>query len=267
MSPESLLGIDHVVIAVNDLAVAAADYRALGFTVTPGGRHPGRATENALVVFADGAYLELITYRAPAPDERWWRTLQAAGSGYVDHALWPEDTLAALAAAQARGLDTLVGPVPGSRLRPDGQRIEWVSARQTTPELPFLCADRTPRALRVPEGEARRHANGARGVAELVVAVDALDAALGRYRALLGPAVPLVTAPPDAEGLLRAHYRLGGQRLQLVAPGPATAPGHALRERLRQRGPGPAALTLAAGGGAPRTLDLAACHGAAIVLA
>jgi hypothetical protein len=37
------LPIDHVVIAVPSLDAAIADYRALGFTVLPGGRHPGAA--------------------------------------------------------------------------------------------------------------------------------------------------------------------------------------------------------------------------------
>lgn len=267
MAPDALLGIDHVVIAVADLSAAVADYRALGFTVTPGGRHPGRPTENALVVFGDGAYLELITYHAAAPQERWWLTLQADGSGFVDHALWPRDVGAALAAARARGLHTLTGPLPGSRLRPDGTRIDWVTARHATPELPFLCADLTPRALRVPEGDARVHANGARGIAELVVAVPEIDAAVARYQALLGPATAIESRPPDGEDLRRAGFRLAGQSVLLLAPGSGTADTHPLRQRLRRRGPGPCALTLAAGGGAVRALPTAASQGAALRLA
>ena len=50
------LSIDHIVIAVADLDAAVRDYTALGFTVLPGGEHP-RGSRNALVVFADGAYL------------------------------------------------------------------------------------------------------------------------------------------------------------------------------------------------------------------
>ena len=52
--------IDHIVILVNELEQAIADYTGLGFTVVRGGDHPGGATHNALVVFADGAYFELI---------------------------------------------------------------------------------------------------------------------------------------------------------------------------------------------------------------
>lgn len=182
----SLLRLDHVVIAVADLERTAASYEAAGFTVTPGGRHPGRNTRNALVVFEDGAYLELITYSAPSPDERWWRELDAHGDGLVDFALLPHDLPAAVAQAQARGLAGITGPLPGGRMRPDGERVEWQTARQASHDLPFLCADITPRALRVPEGDARKHANGALGISEVTVAVVDVELALGRYRALLG---------------------------------------------------------------------------------
>lgn len=180
------LPIDHVVIAVARLGDAIASYEHAGFTVVEGGRHPGRPTRNALVVFGDGAYIELITYEAPAPQERWWRVLSAHGEGLVDFALLPRDIHGVVAAARARGLQDLEER-PGSRARPDGVQIAWHSARPASADLPFLCADVTPRALRVPEGAVRLHANGALGIAQVDVAVGDLDASLGRYRALLGP--------------------------------------------------------------------------------
>ena len=183
MSP---LRLDHVVVAVRDLERAVGGCEAAGFTVVPGGRHPGRNTRNALVVFEDGAYIELITYSAPSPDERWWRELEAHGDGLVDFALLPHDLPAAVAQAQARGLADITGPLPGGRVRPDGERVEWQTARQAQHDLPFLCADLTPRALRVPEGNVRRHRNGAIGIAQVTVAVRDVQASLRRYRALLG---------------------------------------------------------------------------------
>src|SRR5260221_453776 len=119
------LPLDHIVIAVQDLEAAVADYRALGFQVAIGGRHPGRTSHNALVVFADGAYLEIIAWTAPAPEERWYRTLRDHGEGLVDFALLPQSTAQALAEARGRGLDTLVGPVDGGRVRPDGAQLLW----------------------------------------------------------------------------------------------------------------------------------------------
>ncbi len=179
------LRLDHVVVAVRDLDARIATYEAAGFTVVPGGRHPGRNTRNALVVFEDGAYIELITYEAPSPNERWWRVLDAHGEGLVDFALWPADIQAVVQAARARGMEDLEDR-PGARARPDGVQVAWQSARPATQDLPFLCADVTPRALRVPEGEARRHANGCTGIAEVRVAVEDLERSLARYRVYLG---------------------------------------------------------------------------------
>jgi catechol 2,3-dioxygenase-like lactoylglutathione lyase family enzyme len=177
--------LDHVVIAVHDLERAIRDYRALGFTVQMGGRHPGRTSHNALVVFEDGAYLELIAWPEPGPAERWYNVLTAHGEGFMDFALIPEDVPRAIDAARSRGL-AMNGPIDGSRVRPDGRELRWRTGRQTTFDLPFFCGDVTPRELRVPEGEVRHHANGAVGVASVTVGVHDVEVSRARYRALLG---------------------------------------------------------------------------------
>lgn len=217
----SLLRLDHVVIAVGNLERTVGRYADAGFTVTPGGRHPGRNTSNALVVFEDGSYLELITYSAPSPDERWWRELDAHGDGLVDFALLPQDLPAVVAQARARGLADITGPLPGGRVRPDGERVAWQTARQARHDLPFLCADLTPRTLRVPEGELRRHRNGATGIAQVTVAVADVQASLVRYRALLGD-----------EAVGEGEAMLEGTRVLLV------------RDAARLRDQGPSALRL-----------------------
>ncbi len=255
--------LDHLVLAVHDLARAIDDFRALGFTVMPGGQHPGRTSHNAPVVFDDGAYLEIIAWQGPAPQERWWRTLQAHGEGLVDYALLPDHGALpeVLAAANQRGLDTLRGPIDGGRNRPDGERIAWQSARHDTPDVPFLCADLTPRALRVPEGEIRRHANGTTGVACVQVAAHDLVQTAARHRALLGPAVTAGLAGADRD-MACLRYRFGGTDFELF--GPAADAGRAglgapvagaspvaaadfdrARERLAGHGEGPFAFRLA----------------------
>src|SRR5215471_9075151 len=75
--------LDHVVVVVSSLAEAARSFAAAGFTVTPGGRHDAIPTENALIAFADGSYLELLAAReASTRDEL--RTLHA-GRGWERH--------------------------------------------------------------------------------------------------------------------------------------------------------------------------------------
>jgi catechol 2,3-dioxygenase-like lactoylglutathione lyase family enzyme len=262
------LSLDHIVIAVNDLEVAIADYTELGFHVLRGGEHPGRPTYNALVVFADGSYFELIAWKAPAPQDRWWQLLQRHGEGIVDFALLPTSTADTVTAAAQRGL-VLDGPIDGGRQRPDGERLLWQTARPPSPDLPFLCGDVTPRALRVPEGAARVHPNGATGVASLAIAVQDLDKTLERYRALfgdgnasMGPAVAL-----PAGGVYQAVLAIGGSTLVVSAPRHTNAEAVSpLAQRLALRGQGPYALVLHtwAAGQIGGFLDLSLTHGAFI---
>ncbi|MBB3180854.1 VOC family protein [Variovorax sp. Sphag1AA] len=270
------LQLDHIVIAVNDLETAIADYTTLGFNVLRGGDHPGRTTHNALVVFADGSYFELIAWKAPAPEERWWQLLQRHGEGVVDFALLPQSTSETVKAAAQRGL-VLDGPLDGGRLRPDGERLHWQTARPPSPDLPFLCGDLTPRALRVPEGNARRHPNGVTGVASLAIAVRDLDATVARYRALLGPDavdthVGRAVNLPGAQSRL-ALVTLGENTIVLSSPrdarGDADTAQDPLELRLAARGEGPFAIVLRTSANTAATtgaLDLGLTHGASIEL-
>ena len=253
--------IDHVVILVNDLAATVADYTALGFTVTPGGEHTGGATHNALVVFADDTYLELIAFKRPAPEHHWYRH-SALGEGLIDFALLPTMIEADLAAARERGL-TIEGPFPGGRLRPDGQQVAWQTGRAPPPDMPFLCGDVTPRTLRVPEGAARVHANGVTGIVGLTVAVADLGASISRYRALLGTAEREGTPTYTPSFVRAAAFTLGDTTITLATPADdSDTPRSA---RLASRGEGPFALALR-GMSQNATFDLRLAHGARMEL-
>ncbi len=257
--------LDHVVILVDQLDAAVASYCALGFTVQRGGTHADGATHNALVGFADGSYLELIAFLRRAPEHRWWRYAQAGYQGFVDFALLPHDTAEVVRAAQTRGL-AYEGPFEGGRVRLDGQRLVWQTGMPPTVELPFLCGDVTPRALRVVEGDVRVHANGVTGVASLSVVVRDLQASLARYLALLGPQSAMEVRPVVLAGLAQrlAVLPLGSATLALVQPGPdghAPAPLHGL---LGARGEGVLGLSLRAPTALRRqALSQQATHGAA----
>jgi hypothetical protein len=208
---------DHAVLLVSDLVAAAADFARLGFTVAPGGEHAGGASHNALIVFADGGYLELIAFRhVPPPAERtgFQRRFLRFGAGHeglVDFALLPPDLDRALERARRGGIE-IDGPIDGGRVRPDGERIAWRLAVPEGVDLPFLCADVTPRALRVPaDTELRTHANGASGVAAVEVGVRDLHASIARNRALFGmdelSGTTIVLRPASADGLQRLRLR------------------------------------------------------------
>ncbi len=270
--------LDHVVIAVHDLGRASEDFRALGFTVTPGGQHPGRSSHNALVVFEDGTYIEIISWRNPAPEVRWWITLQTHGDGLVDHALLPASIGPVLAAAQARGLDSLRGPFWGGRTRPDGAQLEWETARHDTADVPFLCSDLTARALRVPTGAARQHANGVTGIASVAVTTRDFACSRRRWEALLGSTIRL-NEWPSAAGLRRCSYTLSTTEIELFGLDEASSHSQmpeklssfhkAASQRLSSRdacnSDGPFALRLHHPGPL-RQLDMTRCHGALICL-
>ena len=255
------LSLDHVVVRVEDLAAGIEDYSALGFTVVPGGEHPRMGSHNALIAFADGSYLELIAFKhrsSPphikiakqvraeelraeqiSPAERHMRSWETVGEGLVDFALVPGAIEDAIAGAASRGL-TLEGPLPGGRLRPDGQQVSWQFGIPDAFDLPFLCADVTPRAVRVPHGAAWEHANGVRGISGILVLVTYLDIAIPRYRALLdiGPMQGSAFPRPDARTV---DFALGTTVISLAEPMKQSGP---LWDHLNRSGEGPYALKL-----------------------
>ncbi len=261
------LTLDHVVILVPDLGIAIHDYRSLGFQVEPGGTHADGGTHNALVVFADGSYLELIAFFRPHPSHRWSAHAARGHSGFVDFALLPPDAgvdmgVGAVVDETARRGLAYQGPFDGGRLRLDGQRLVWQIATPPTPGLPFLCGDITPRGLRVPEGAVRQHRNGVTGVACMTVAVADIEASLAQYAALLGQ--PGERLPLTGLGLAQARFSLGKAQLLLVGPaagdqGPA---GQALHSALGGRAGGVIGLALL--GPASTPMSLTSSHGAAI---
>ncbi|CAN5841629.1 VOC family protein [soil metagenome] len=179
-------GIDHVVIAVNDLDQAIADYTSAGFTVSPGGEHTNAVTKNALIAFAAGGYFELIAWNKP-DDTVWSKRLQA-GEGFIDFALRTADLDAEVFRLREEGVD-VPDPVPGGRKRPDGEMVEWQTMRldpERYPSLPFYCHSTNDRALRVPFGDATLHANGAIGIDTIFIGVSDLDQAAADYGLVAG---------------------------------------------------------------------------------
>ena len=254
-------GIDHLVIAVADLEAAVKDYKALGFTVVPGGRHTGIGTYNALIAFADGAYLELIGFSEPRADHRWWAPLQKGG-GLVDFCLQTDDLAADARAFRAAGV-AMGEPEPRDRQRPDGFEVRWRFALAAEPQrgvAPFIIADETPRDERVPR--ARSHENGVTGIGTLTVAVEDVDTVEGWYARALGrPGQRVERHELDAAGV---RFAVGPHVLDFVTPRGAGAAS--LTEWLRTRGPSPYAATLRSEGREVGPLDDSRTHGARLAL-
>ena len=199
--------LDHVVLVARDLNTAMADHRRRGFTVTPGGEHADGATHNALISFADGSYLELVAFRDidRALTHRWWK-VAADGGGLADFALLSDD-LAADSAALAELVKT--PPKDGGRIRPDGVELKWRTAVLKAP-LPFVIEDITSRDLRVPGGAAAQHANGAMGIASVVIGAVDIGDVEWRYAELRKRGAPQVDLrKAEKDGVLDVRFRSG----------------------------------------------------------
>src|SRR5712691_4773354 len=242
-------GLDHLVVAVKDLAAAARSYTEAGFAVVTGGRHP-ESTHNALISFADGSYIELLAFYEPSPKHRWWGALERGG-GLIDFCLASSD-LASDSAAFRRAGVTITDPEPGARARPDGVQLRWQLAK---PEgafrgvAPFLIHDETPRSERVPRPAA--HVNRVSGVGTVTVAVaDARAArpwslrrhayhrrrAQGNARSRADPGRPPHRSVSARRGSMAAALLLAGCAgpLSLPADGDSAAQAGAVAARARE---------------------------------
>jgi catechol 2,3-dioxygenase-like lactoylglutathione lyase family enzyme len=219
-----LRGIDHVVILVPELDAAVETYMRLGFTVVPGGRHDV-ATHNALIGFADGAYIELIAFWENSPEHRWHRYL-ALGCGLVDYCMRTDDLSGDAAALRKKGV-AMSERQPMSRVRPDGHRLEWSLSLATRTQgiTPFLIEDITPREERLPRQTT--HENGVTGILALTIAVQNL-ATVRPLASLLGAGQPLESSGGEPSGLC---YVNRSHRLEFVRPGKGGAMPHWLSSR------------------------------------
>ena len=226
--------IDHVVQLVEDLDQAVANWKEMGFTVLPGGVHAGGLTHNALVVFRDGSYIELIAFRTASSQNHHWARFRGFW-GPVDYAISAPNLVSYVGELMTHGLP-YANVSEGGRRRPDGIELQWRSSIPTddTHGLPFFIDDVTDRALRVPIQAANVvHTNGASGIAQIRVYVSSIDVALGNFEALFGKG--------NAAGNTMS-FELQGSRLCVTQP----VVGSAEALFLAKRGAGPMAVTIAA---------------------
>lgn len=205
--------LDHLVIAVRDLAQAMQDYQALGFTVVQGGRHASNATHNALVVLADGSYFELL---APTGEEAIagfpdYRTVMGNLEGLIGYCLRSDNLQTDIPAMQGRGA-AIGNAVLGGRVRPDGQELRWSAASLLDGSMmPFFIQEQTPREWRVPP-PADPHPNGALATTEVHLLAYDLPQELKKLQALLG------MMPITVKGGNSHEFDLEGFTLSIKAP-------------------------------------------------
>jgi hypothetical protein len=230
------LTVDHLLFAWPDHDEAMAACESVGLAPTFGGVHEGQGTQNSLIAFPDDSYLEFMTPTDPGTEPDSW-------AGIVDHWRGPEnwciradvrDLLTRTIAAGA----PVDGPHPGSRDRPDGTRVEWVTGSYGPPELrgvlPFAIIDRTPQHYRIPEAAVTDAP--LTGVSEVIVGVESTTTASEWLTRLHDCPTPVSVATPLAADVAT----IPGQPVSLADP----APGSTLESRFAETGQQPLAFLL-----------------------
>lgn len=131
--------IDHVIVGIADLEEGIRSFaERTGVTAEIGGQHPGRGTQNALASLGSPLYLEIIApVSGPPPGMEALSNLNKLTP--VGWAIGTRDLDATKARLEAAGFK-VSAPRPGSRVKPDGQRLEWRTAAVEIPGglTPFL---------------------------------------------------------------------------------------------------------------------------------
>ena len=239
---------DHAVIGVRDLDEAIRRYRSLGFDVSPGGRHTGLGTYNAIVRFGLD-YLELISiYDENEADARGFGGkvlvdfLRKRDGGLLGYALATTDIEQDAAHFQHVGL-AAQGPFAMQRLRPDGRLLSWrllvpggVSWREP---WPFLIQWDVPDEQRLSWEKPGAHPNGVTGWTGIAIAVRNLESAIDLYQRQLGLALSQRDEVPHL-AVQRASFQVGTSRIDLLMP-TSTGP---VQQMLEEVGEGPFEITL-----------------------
>jgi len=234
-----LLEIDHVSICGSNLDTLRQEFTEVGMTPDFGGPHGNGVTQMAIVGFDDTSYIELIAPIKPgATAGSDWARFMSEDAVTCAWAVGTNVLLQQVDRLKKAGIPVKT-PEHGSRKRPDGMSIEWMTADvgSGTPgsTLPFIIEDQTPRTWRVQTSDSVKGAPVG-GVENVVLGVNNLDASIALFRKAYGWAEPLTETQKDFGKL--AYFP--GEPVILAAP----YGGGWLSERLAKFGETPVAYVL-----------------------
>jgi hypothetical protein len=191
--------LDHAAVVVPDLAEAEADWRRLGFALTPRALHADAAgvptgTANATAMLRQG-YVELLAVIDPAKPSGTIARFLSRGPGIHILSLATADSAAALARLRRAGFDTAL-----ARTARDGARFARLPLADSDPRLQLIHHE-TPEL--VWRAEHLAHPNRAIALDSVIV----IDDPPARFAARLSRAAGLPLTPDP----------LGGYALDLPA--------------------------------------------------
>lgn len=222
-----LSALDHVVIAVRDLAAASATYATLyGRAPSWRGAHPGWGTANTLFRLAN-TYVELVAPAGEGPFGDGLRAhLDARGDGPYALAFATADADACAGALRGRGI-AAPDPIPGSgRDAASGAERRWRNlflAPGDTRGVPiFVIEHQSPAAALPPAAVSGAAAAAVDGIDHVVVMTADAAAAIALYRDRLGLRLAF-DRTFEQRGLRLLFFRLAGITVELAAPVGAAA--------------------------------------------
>jgi hypothetical protein len=202
-----MLLLDHIVFLVDDLEKATKDFQKAGYIVSKGGKHDNKLTENALIHFENGTFLELlalqktwitrivkwvlkkyvpsIDFSTVIPDVKMRFAARALlnQSGVIDFCLLAKNGLADYEEIKNRNLP-LTPAVEMKRLRPDGITLKWHIFAPYEGFLPFAMTPYQPPFK--PDSANLAHPNGAKGFEKVTVHTTHFESIVEKYERFLG---------------------------------------------------------------------------------
>ena len=234
-----MLEIDHVSVCGSSLDALRQDFTDVGMTADLGGPHGNGITQMAIIGFDDASYIELIApIKAGVTAGSEWAKFMSDDAVTCAWAVGTNVLLQEVDRLKKAGIP-VKAPEHGSRKRPDGMSIEWMTADVGTgtpgSTLPFIIEDQTPRAWRV-QTSASVAGAPVYGVENVVLGVSNLDASIALFRKAYGWAEPLTEVQKDFGKL--AYFP--GEPVILAAP----SGGGWLADRIGKFGESPVAYLL-----------------------
>jgi hypothetical protein len=173
---KSIAGIDHVVVAVTDLETAAANWKQLGFTISPRGTHSAHMGTGNYTIMLGEDYMELLGVLNATEHNAPTRTYLEKTGGGIERVAFT--TLSAAAgAAELRTMGyAAIGPTDFERpvTMPDGSRAaaKFATFQWPVTEAPggvrlFACQHKTRETVWIPQ--LQKHANTARSIARVFI--------------------------------------------------------------------------------------------------
>ena len=175
MALKNVMGIDHAVVMVRDLDQAAANWKRLGFTISPRGTHSAHMGTGNFTMMLNPDYIELLGVLTPTEHNAPARALLEKREGIERVAFTAVDSAAGAEEIRVRGY-VPIGPTDFERpvTMPDGTRsaakfrtFQWPVAEAPAGMRIFACQHKTRETVWIPE--LMKHANGAKRLRQVLL--------------------------------------------------------------------------------------------------